>query len=932
MATSATSASAYWSPAADSHGDGASSAATITTGGTPVATASGGSVSLSWPASSVAGGQPVSGYRVKRFEATTLAAQSIQSGCDNIVQATYCTELAVPNGSWRYSVTPVMGTFWTGPESLKSNTVTTNSVASRNSISVNPVSGNAASVGDVVYYRGVDPGSFTLTNAVTSASATPASSSTAALGGTTTGWSHTASTVSSPSGGPYVSNPFSWTGGTTSSPTLDVTGRDSSGGSAVTSLTYVNDSTPPSGSTVGYDDGYQPYQAVEVTFAAGSDSGVGIATHQLQRAGAPIDSGACGTFTSFANIGSGSARSPYIDSAVANQSCYVYRYVVTDFLGNQAVAVTGNVAKVDTSAGGPALGVATSFSVLGGTGVTSTGYTVVSGDLGVSPSTSIVGFPPGIVGGVQHPGDSTAAAAQLARASAYNDAAARTPTGSISGDIGGLTLTAGTYRSAAAVTLTGTVTLDGQGDPNALFVFQLGAAFASAAASHVTLVGGATASHVFWQVNGAAGTGASSYMVGSILAAGAITLGAGAQLLGRALAYGAVTLSTNSLSFSPINPPTVTITGGDSVDTWDTTPTIAGTTTASEGVTLNLTVGGQTLPATVQEGGGWSVTTAALPAGTYTALAAVRNLSGDAGTASQTITVEVNPTPPVLGAAGSFSVLAGTGLTSSGLTAVSGDLGVSPASSVVGFPPGKVGGTIHAGDATAASAQSALVDAYNSVEAQPASDSFSGEIGGLTFHEGIHHSAAAISLTGTVTLDARGDPNAVFIFQVNAALSTAAASRVSLVNGASPANVFWQVNGAFGAGASAFFAGTIMASGAITLGADVQLLGRALSYGAVTLSSNPIRFTTAPAPTVTIDGGPSATAKSATPVISGTTDVGVGMAVTVRVAEQVLTATVGSDGSWTVTAAALSDGPHDVVASVRDAAGNAANVTQTLTV
>ncbi|MCW2549379.1 MAG: hypothetical protein JWN96_3839, partial [Mycobacterium sp.] len=188
-------------------------------------------------------------------------------------------------------------------------------------------------------------------------------------------------------------------------------------------------------------------------------------------------------------------------------------------------------------------------------------------------------------------------------------------------------------------------------------------------------------------------------------------------------------------------------------------------------------------------------------------------------------------------------VFGGSGVSSSGATALSGDLGSSPSGSIVGFPPGTAGGTIHGGDSAAESAQSGLVTAYNDAVGRTPSDSFAGEIGGLTFHDGVHYSAAAISLTGTVTLDGRGDPNATFIFQVNAAMATAASSHVTLINGAQASHVFWQVSGAFGAGASATFVGTVMSAGAITLGAGTTLEGRALSYGLVTLSTNVVTTT-----------------------------------------------------------------------------------------
>ncbi|MCW2549012.1 MAG: Ice-binding protein [Mycobacterium sp.] len=926
------SAWGYWSPGPGSGGEGASSAATITQGATPTASATGGSVTVSWAASNVTIGHPATGYAVKRFDATTLVAQTILTNCTGTVAATTCTESSVPSGQWKYSITPKLGTFWTGPESLKSNTVTIDSTAPVNVITATAGTGDVFKSSNTVYYRGADAGSFTLTNTLTDSESGPASSTTAILGATSTGWTHTPSTVAAPTGGPYVSEVFSWASSTTSSPTELVTGRDAAGNTAATSLTYVNDSTPPGGGSVAYTNGYQSDQSVVVTFSAGTDSGSGVATHQLQRSEAAMVAGNCGTFTSFANVGVDSTSSPYTDTVVQNQYCYQYRYVVTDNLGNQGIAATTNVAKVDTSAGGPALGYAGTFSVLGGTGVTSSGATVVSGDLGVSPSASVAGFPPGVVGGSIHAGDAAAATAQSSLVAAYDDAAARAPTDTIAGDLGGLTFGAGVHHAAGAVTVTGTVTLDGQDDPNSVFIFQLGAALATAAASHVTLINGAQAGHVFWQVTGAVGTGASSFFTGTIMAAGAITLGASAQLLGRALGYGTVTLSANTLRFSSTTPPSVTITGGASVDTWDTTPTISGTTDATPGLTVTVTVGSQSLPTTVQSDGSWSVTAAALTAGTYNAVASVRSSAGDAGTASQTVIVEVNPDPPVLGAVASFSVLGGTGVSNTGSTVVSGDLGVSPSTSVVGFPPGTVGGTIHPGDAAAGSAQSALVAAYNGAAAQTPTDSFAGEMGGLTFNDGVHHASAAISLTGTVTLDGRGDPDAVFIFQLSAALATAAASHVTLINGAQAANVYWQVNGAVGTGASSFFAGTLMASGAITLGANTQLLGRALGYGTVTLSTNAVRFTSALPPTVTITGGATAVTASTTPTISGTTDAGVGVTVTVRVAEQTLTTTVQSDGSWSVTTAALTGGSHDVVASARDAAGNAASATQSLTV
>ena len=113
---------------------------------------------------------------------------------------------------------------------------------------------------------------------MTDAGSGPASSQTAALGNTPTNWTHTGSTVSTPAGGPYVSNAFSWTAGATSAPTEAVTGRDVAGNTAVTNLTFINDSTAPSAGTISYTNGYQPGHSVPVTFTTGTDGGSGIAT------------------------------------------------------------------------------------------------------------------------------------------------------------------------------------------------------------------------------------------------------------------------------------------------------------------------------------------------------------------------------------------------------------------------------------------------------------------------------------------------------------------------------------------------------------------------------------------------------------------------------------------------------------------------------
>jgi hypothetical protein len=199
-----------------------------------------------------------------------------------------------------------------------------------------------------------------------------------------------------------------------------------------------------------------------------------------------------------------------------------------------------------------------------------------------------------------------------------------------------------------------------------------------------------------------------------------------------------------------------------------------------------------------------------------------------------------------LGTAQNFAVLAGSTITNTGTTVVSGNVGVSPGSSVTGFPPGIVtGGSIHAADAVAAQAQSDLTTAYNTAAGMPCTTDLTGQdLGGLTLTPGVYCFASSASLTGTLTLNFQGNPNAVFVFKIGSTLTTASGSSVLLTNAGAttcPPNVDWQVGSSATLGTGSTFAGNILALTSVTMTTGSTLNGRALARnGAVTLDTNTV--------------------------------------------------------------------------------------------
>ena len=217
--------------------------------------------------------------------------------------------------------------------------------------------------------------------------------------------------------------------------------------------------------------------------------------------------------------------------------------------GSVAVLLALGVSAAPAGAATPiGLGTAESFAVLAGSGITNTGATTITGDVGTFPTPSMTGFNTVVLAGVNHGGDAVTQQAKQDLTTAYNQAFASAPATSVVTELGGTTLTPGVYQSPT-LGLNGRLTLDTLGDPHAVFVFQAGSTLITASASEVVVLGASSACNVFWQVGSSATLGSDSVLVGTVLAETSITANDGAVVEGRLLAQnGAVTLERNTIT------------------------------------------------------------------------------------------------------------------------------------------------------------------------------------------------------------------------------------------------------------------------------------------------------------------------------------------------------------------------------------------------
>ena len=571
-------------------------------------------------------------------------------------------------------------------------------------------------------------------------------------------------------------------------------------------------------------------------------------------------------------------------------------------LAAPAAFATPSAAPVD-------LGAAAPYAVLSGASIGNTvsapgaPHTTVHGGLAVKPAGDPLGFPPGVVTGASDVGNPAAAAAHAAATAAYTEIAARTGGTTLDGALAGQTITPGLYTIAGAVSNTTTVTLNAGGNANAYFVFQVGGAMALAAASHVVLAGGAQASHVFWQVNGAGAVGAGSTFAGTMIALDAGAVGAGTVVNGRVFALnGALTLDANDIYAAP---PAVTIDGGTSAYTADTTPTISGTTDQRAPTVVTVTVNGQTLTAT-PVAGSWSVDAPILANGVYPLTASATDGAGNTTTRTQQLTVDT--VLPVI------VITAGASRTTNSRTpSIAGTSDVAPSTLVRVDVDSQTLWALVQFDGSWNISPPALTEGDHVVAVSVFDPA--GNQGSASETITIDTTPAQLTVTGGASALSN---DATPTIAGSAAVTSGTVVTVTLADQTLTASV--QPGGGFAAD-----------SGFLVDGPHRVFVDVVDGAGNATRFTQTLTIDTV-SPVVTITGGAAISTMNRSPTTLGTTDAAPGTTLTLTIAGQTMTTLVQANGSWNATPSPVDLGSWQVVASVPDAAGNLGGATQTITV
>ena len=426
------------------------------------------------------------------------------------------------------------------------------------------------------------------------------------------------------------------------------------------------------------------------------------------------------------------------------------------------------------------LGDCETFAVLSAAGITFDGRqtTIVNGDIGVSPGTSVTGSY-NLNNGSMQINSQKANQCQMDLLTAYNTAmSAVCPASNIRVELAGQILLPGVYCSNGGLSLSAaSVTLDGNNDDNAQWIFQAATTLTTATSTEFIFINGAKAKNVYWALGTAATIGLSSSMAGNIFAHSAITFGHDSALIGRALAMTAISFESGS----SVNLPEFT-----SSDT-------------SEAATSHVL--------------------------------SERHLRVN----EATLQVLFTPTVP-LGACGTFALEAGSAMTFNGqqTTINTGSIGVSPGTNIEGNYKVLVG-TVEVTSTRSNQCAADRIIAFNAaISARCSVSNSRTELSGLTLGPGVYCSGGAMTLSaGTLTLDAGGDPNAEWIFQMASSLITSPYTSFILLNGAQERNVYWKVGSSATIAYSSSFIGNIIAYASISFGHDSTLVGRGLAGAAV---------------------------------------------------------------------------------------------------